>query len=403
MVKRFLFAALLLITCAVCASAYDFMVDGIAYSVNRDGTSVRVTYQNNVATNAKDPRYLSLSGSLTIPPTVSYVGMSFSVTSIDDAAFAYCTGLTSVNICTSVTTIGKDAFKGCTGLTNVNIPVSVTKIGNYAFSGCRGLTSVVWNAKNCNDFVSSVPDDLNYVRSFYSPFKDLTSIKSFTFGREVEKIPAGLCYGLSGLTSVTIPNSVTEIGNYVFLGCTGLTSVVWNAKKCKDFSFDHNPFKYSTNIMSFKFGSEVEKIPAYLCDRLKGLTSITIPNSVNKIGYVAFASCTGLTRINAYPNPAKVAMSGYVFDDVPKNVTLHVLPKYLSAYQTASQWKDFYNIIGDLTETDGIEEVSIDELDRTLPMNVYNMNGVKMGDSLEGLPAGIYIVHQGSKSAKVMK
>ena len=50
-----------------------------------------------------------------------------------------------------------------------------------------------------------------------------------------------------------------------------------------------------------------------------------------------------------------------------------------------------------------MEVVRIDELDHTLPMNVYNMNGVKMGDSLEGLPAGIYIVHQGGKSAKVMK
>ena len=49
------------------------------------------------------------------------------------------------------------------------------------------------------------------------------------------------------------------------------------------------------------------------------------------------------------------------------------------------------------------EVVRIDELDHTLPMNVYNMNGVKMGDSLEGLPAGIYIVRLGSKSAKVVK
>ena len=47
--------------------------------------------------------------------------------------------------------------------------------------------------------------------------------------------------------------------------------------------------------------------------------------------------------------------------------------------------------------------VRIDELDHTLPMNVYNMNGVKMGDRLEDLPAGIYIVRQGNKSAKVVK
>ena len=55
------------------------------------------------------------------------------------------------------------------------------------------------------------------------------------------------------------------------------------------------------------------------------------------------------------------------------------------------------------SEISGIEVVRVDELDHTLPMNVYNMNGVKMDDSLEGLPAGIYIVRQGCKSAKVVK
>ncbi|MGM9839486.1 MAG: hypothetical protein ACI307_05395 [Sodaliphilus sp.] len=58
--------------------------------------------------------------------------------------------------------------------------------------------------------------------------------------------------------------------------------------------------------------------------------------------------------------------------------------------------------IGDI-EMVRVEVVRIDELDYTLPMNVYNMNSVKMGDSLEDLPTDIYIVRQGSKSAKVVK
>ena len=55
------------------------------------------------------------------------------------------------------------------------------------------------------------------------------------------------------------------------------------------------------------------------------------------------------------------------------------------------------------SEISGIEVVRVDGLDHILPMNVYNINGVKMDDSLEGLPAGIYIVRQGCKSAKVVK
>ena len=87
---------------------------------------------------------------------------------------------------------------------------------------------------------------------------------------------------------------------------------------------------------------------AFFC--CSGLTSVTIPNSVTSIGNYAFDGCSGLTRIDAYPNPKKVSTGGNVFRDVPKDGALHVLPKYLSAYRTASEWEDFTNIKDDLTE-----------------------------------------------------
>ena len=81
-----------------------------------------------------------------------------------------------------------------------------------------------------------------------------------------------------------------------------------------------------------------------------GLTSVTIGNSVTSIGIYAFRDCRGLTRIDAYPNPEKVTTGTDAFLGVPKDGTLRVLPKYLSAYRTASQWKDFTNIKGDLRD-----------------------------------------------------
>ena len=125
------------------------------------------------------------------------------------------------------------------------------------------------------------------------------------------------------MTSVTIGNSVTEIGEGAFWGCSGLTSVT-----------------IPNSVTSIGFRA------FYDCS---GLTSVTIPNSVTSIGNYAFDGCSGLTRIDAYPNPEKVSTGGNVFYDVPKDAALHVLPKYLSAYRTASEWEDFTNIKGDLT------------------------------------------------------
>jgi len=192
--------------------------------------------------------------SVTIPNSVTSIGSSAfyecsgltsieipnSVTSIGMSAFRGCSGLTSVTIPNSVTSIGNNAFYGCSGLTSVTIGNSVTSIGDRAFYGCSGLTSVIWNAKNCADFASN-----------NTPFYDLRSqITSFTFGNEVEHIPAYLCKGMSNLTSVTIPNSVTSIGGSAFEGC-------------------------------------------------RGLTSVTIPNSFTSIGEYAFGGCSGLTSIEA--------------------------------------------------------------------------------------------------------
>ena len=126
------------------------------------------------------------------------------------------------------------------------------------------------------------------------------------------------------LTSVTIPNSVTSIGDFAFYDCSGLTSV--------------------------SIPNSVTSIGWYAFYECRGLTSVTIPNSVTEIGEGAFGKCSGLTRIDAYPNPEKVRTGEDAFDGAPKDGTLHVLPKYLSAYRTASQWCEFTNIKGDLTE-----------------------------------------------------
>ena len=142
--------------------AYDFQSGDLYYKITSNSApyTVEVTYQEYDSYS----NYHGLT-TATIPETVTYEGTTYSVTSIEDAAFIYCSSLTSVTIPNSVTSIGWSAFYECTSLSSVTIPNSVTSIGNNAF----------WNC--------------------------------------------------SSLTSVTIPNSVTSIGIYAFWNCSSLSSI----------------------------------------------------------------------------------------------------------------------------------------------------------------------------------
>ena len=225
------FSVLFTALSTVTAFAHDFRVNGIYYNKNADETSVTVTYIGN----SYDSYSNEYRGTVVIPSSVTYSDNTYAVTSIGDhafsdcsgltsitipnsvtsignSAFSSCSGLTSITIPNSVTSIGNSAFSSCSGLTSITIPNSVTSIGNSAFSSCYGLTSVIFNAENCNDLSYDV---LSYNDNVW-PDGNLTS---FTIGDKVQRIPANLCRGLSKLTSITIPNSVTSIGNSAFSSC----------------------------------------------------------------------------------------------------------------------------------------------------------------------------------------
>ena len=100
---KVLFVLAILIANCISASAIEFTVDGVLYSVNYDYKTVTV---------AGYPSGNKPTGNLTIPESVTYGGISFPVTSIGYEAFEYCSGLTSVTIGNSVTSIGGSAFYG---------------------------------------------------------------------------------------------------------------------------------------------------------------------------------------------------------------------------------------------------------------------------------------------------
>ena len=293
--KRKLLLTLLISIMSLSASAYHFMVDGIAYDITSDSESVSVTYTTSAYPTAS--KHSSYSGNIVIPSKVTYSGKTYTVKVIDFDAFCWCDGLTSVTIPNSVTSIGQSAFESCSGLTSVTIPNSVTSIGVCAFESCSGLTSVTIpnSVTSIDDYAFSKCSGLSKVNiesieswcsinfssitshPFFSSenghlFMNGTEVTSLTIPQSISKLNRFVFYGCSGLTSVTIPNSLTSIGAYAFYRCDGLTSVT--------------------------IPNSVTSIGGYAFSNCSGLTSVTIPNSVTSIGEGAFRNCSSLASVN---------------------------------------------------------------------------------------------------------
>ena len=191
------------------------------------------------------------------------------ITSIGNGAFGGYIGLESIMIPDSVTSIGSDAFAWCYGLTSIEIPNSVTSIGDLAFGGCAGLESI------------NVDENNTKYHSSGNCFIE-TASKTLIVGCKNSVIPSD--------------GSVTSIGSYAFLYCTGLTSI--------------------------EIPDGVTSIGSNAFFGCNGLTSIEISNSVTSIGPVTFADCASLTDIYCYFAPGAVSGAPW---EAPESTQIHYI------------------------------------------------------------------------------
>ena len=248
-------------------------------------------------------------------------------------AFYRCQSLTNVTIGDGVTVISDYAFSGCSRLTNIIIPNNVNYIGEGAFYGCSSLNSITlpfvgrsrsaygyekffgyifgytytWSSssvvRNATLQYISYNGSQHYYYYYYIP----SSIRSVTL-TDISSIGESAFYNCSGLTSVTISDSVTSIGGAAFYNCSGLTRVNYLGTIDKwaeigFYNYSSNPLDYAKKLyINNELVTEVDlttatKISALAFYRCSGLTSVTIGNSVTSIGDYAFSGCVGLTSV----------------------------------------------------------------------------------------------------------
>lgn len=201
-------------------------------------------------------------------------------------AFSHCTSLDSIFLPNTVKEIGEYSFAGCTNLSIINFPDSVHRLGDYAFSGC-GFTNM------------NIPNSIE--RLGYGTFRKCLSLQE-----------------------VTIPENLTHIGYCTFDSCVNLTTVNFNAKNCTsgvgaaglfstigvDF-FEGRLWLHCPNFTNLNIGDSVRILKDDLFSSASSITEVTIPPSIDTIGFHTFENCSGLRKV--YFNASTIHFYGTGF------------------------------------------------------------------------------------------
>ncbi|MDR3705087.1 MAG: leucine-rich repeat protein [Paludibacteraceae bacterium] len=283
----------------ISVSATTFQVGGFTYYVPNSAKPYEVALTSGT---------VSYTGDITIPSTVVYSGITYTVVMIS-GAFTYSTGLTSVSIPTTVTSIEGGSFSYCSGLKSITLPSKISFLGSEAFKGCTGLTSL------------TIPEGVSSIES--SAFYGCTALTTVTIPSTVSSLGASAFYGCTGLTSVTLTNGVASINSSAFSNCTNLSSISIPSSVT---TIGSDAFS-SSGLSSITIPTSVTSIGASAFSNCRSLASVVIPSSVTVINSSLFNGCTGLSSVTIPSTVTTIADNAFYYCtnltsiDIPASVT----------------------------------------------------------------------------------
>ena len=292
------------------------------------------------------------------------------LTSIGSAAFAYCSSLTSLQFPSGLTSIGVRAFQNCTGLTSLELPSGLTKIEEGAFWGCSNINSIYaympdpllfdgdgkdfptcFN-ENCTLYVPKKSYTAYIVAPGWGDFKTIAKFNPDLIRDWVTKNVAQ-----AGTLSTVIGEDKENITKLKLTGNLNDTDVQYLEEMIREAALQELNLKdallYTINVCRFSdcksltslvlpdVLQRIEKAAFALCT---GLTTISLPAGLEYM-YAAFDGCTGLTSI--YANMPAPLQDAYSFEGVDKSHCYLYVPKgSLDAYRQDWEWGRFPYIAG---------------------------------------------------------
>ena len=298
-----------------------------------------------------------------------------------------------------VTEIGRNAFYSCDNLKSVTIPASITKIANTVFNNCGNLEAVYYNAEQANSGEYAGDDYIG------PAFRNCPRFKNLVIGETVRIIPDSLFWN-TAIESVDIPDNVEMLSNGCFAECYDLKEIRIG-KGIR--TIENGAFALNTsNDASTRVCCDAAEITGYgtmaraAVDtpfRNRPVSIIEFGPDVRKLGNNAFMDLGGVSDIYCRSTtPPEVGANALGAVD-KSTCRLCVPTEAVYLYKTADFWKDFYNVNGDVT---GIGKIPGDDINADMPVEVYNLTGVRVADSIDGLNPGVYVIRQGSRIEKII-
>lgn len=287
--------------------------------VSRCPLLVNLQIGNNVSTiddySIHDNPYLL---SLTIPEGVTTMGrdacesngieeltLPNSLNTIDYFTFSDNTNLKTIHFGTGLKEIAYGAFKGCSGLQNLDMSTSnIESIQSYAFNGCTSLANVIF------------PSSLRQI--YGNAFSEISALKTVEFNDGILGIGSS-AFSNSGLTTVTLPNSLTYLGDYAFSDCKDLSSISIGTGITE---IPYNCFSGCNALTSVDLPEHVTSIGGGAYSYCDGLVSITLPSSIIEVGASAFASCSNLEEVVIPDNVTSLGEKAFQYDSKLKHVQI---------------------------------------------------------------------------------